>query len=393
MENISSQVILYTCQKLSWDVFMAELMKDSLGLVAIEKMASQIKHAWPEFDSQRFVVDGFEGIEALELKARVNHLIEILHQRLPDDFDQAGDVLIAVGENWGVGNGLSDFSGFAIWPLIDYVGVHGLDCPEKSLDVLEVLTPLFSAEFAIRPFINQHFELTYKRLQLWCTHDNEHVRRLASEGIRPRLPWGLQLKQFIKDPADVMDLLDRLKGDEAEYVRRSVANNLNDISKDHPQLVIDICKKWQAETKPAGLKDITWVVRHATRGLVKQGFPPVFSLLGFSEQINTKIENLSLTNAHIKMGENLEFGFDLKAETDQKIVLDYAIHFMKSNGKLAPKVFKLKNIELAAGQTLSILKKQMFKPISTRKYYAGEHRLEILLNGQSFAIIHFILEV
>lgn len=372
---------------------MADLMKDSLNLVAVEKIATNLKYAWAAFDADGFVAAGMDGLDALELKARVLHLIAVMHAHLPADFIETADILMAAGQNWHKADDGDSFSVFAIWPLIDYVGVHGLEQPEKALDALEVLTPHFSAEFAIRPLINEHFEVTYKRLNEWVSHEDEHLRRLVSEGIRPRLPWGLQLKQFIADPVMVVTLLEQLKDDEAEYVRRSVANNLNDISKDHPELVVNICKKWLKGAPKNKRKNRDWIARHATRSLVKQGYPPVFGLLGYSEDLDIVVENLRLENEQIKMGEVLKFNFELNSNKDQKFVLDFAIHFMKSNGKMAAKMFKLKNINMKQGEKIAIEKQQWFKPISTRKYYAGQHRLEIFLNGEKYQEVYFLLEV
>lgn len=374
-------------------IFMAELMKDKLGLVAVEKIAKSLADVWPRFNVDGFVVDCMDGLEKLELKARIHHIIDIMHKSLPQDFAVTADILIAVPKTWAANAEQDSFGGFAVWPLIDYVGIYGLDEPEKALDVLEVLTPLFSAEFAIRPFINEHFELTFKRLNQWILHENEHVRRLVSEGMRPRLPWGLQLKQYIQNPTEVMKLLELLKDDEAEYVRRSVANNLNDIAKDHPKLVVDTCKTWLKTSTKTQHVNRLWVAKRATRSLVKQGYPPVFGLLGFTDKLDIKVENLKSAQANVNMGEALEFSFELVANITQKFVLDYAIYFMKSNGKLAPKVFKLKNIDIEAGQRILIEKQQPFKLISTRKYYAGTHKLEILLNGESYGMIEFNLNM
>lgn len=360
-------------------------MKHRLGVEAVEKIALGLAKITPNFNVEGFKNDAMKGLNELELKARIHHLIAVLNEYLPEDFEQTADILMAVGKDRD-NNGLS---GFGIWCLIDYVGIYGLGHAEKALDVLEILTPLFSAEFAIRPFINEHFELTYERLTAWCKHDDEHLRRLASEGMRPRLPWGLQLKQFIDDPSEVIKLLEILKDDEAEYVRRSVANNLNDISKDHPELVVELCKKWLK--KPT--ENRQWISKHATRGLVKKGYPPVFALLGYSEKLDVEIDNFRIIETRVEMGEYLQFEFDLNSNIEQKFIVDFAIHFMKSNGKTAPKVFKLKNVQMSQGQCLTIEKKQIFKPISTRKYYAGKHMLEILLNGESHAILPFELHL
>ncbi|MCJ8323101.1 MAG: DNA alkylation repair protein [Rhizobiales bacterium] len=371
----------------------AKLMKHSLGKVAVTKIAEKIHQVWPEFEQQKFIDAGLDGLENLELKARVNHLIASLHLYLPQDYEHTCEILMQLPDIWPTNEGDDSFSIFAIWPLIDYVGEYGLNHPEKSLDVLAALTPLFSAEFAIRPFINQHFELTYKRLLSWCEDDNAYVRRLASEGMRPRLPWGLQLKQFVKDPQPVIKLLQRLKDDEAEYVRRSVANNLNDISKDHPDLVIETCKKWLKHSHESLKKNQLWIAKRATRGLVKQGHPGVFAVLGFSQHVDVQIGQLSFKNAVIKMGDYLEFNFELNSNIEQYFVLDFAIHFMKANGKQARKVFKLKNLNMTQGEKIIINKKQIFKPISTRKYYPGQHRLEILINGASYSDRIFELEM
>ncbi|NRA87273.1 MAG: DNA alkylation repair protein [Rhizobiales bacterium] len=369
------------------------LMKDRLGLKAVEKISFNLQKIYPKFNGDKFIIDAMKGLSALELKARVNHLIEILHQYLPEDFDKTAKILIRLAKQWQNNRKLDGFAGFGIWPIIDYVGVYGLDHPNQSLDVLEVLTPLFSAEFAIRPFINAHYAITHARFLKWVEHESDDVRRLISEGTRPKLPWGLQLKQFIKDPSDVIELLDLLKNDDAEYVRRSVANNLNDISKDHPQLVVDTCKAWLKKSTKAKYANQMWIAKRATRGLIKQGYSPAFALLGYTDELDIEVKNLNIKNVEIKMGDHLEFEFDLISNKSQKFVLDYAIYFMKSNGKLAPKIFKLKNMDVGSAKTINIRKKQMFKLISTRKYYSGEHKLEIILNGARYAMHDFMLEM
>ncbi len=370
-----------------------KLMKEYLSQDAIDKIARYIVEIWPEFNVDGFKTNAFEGIEQLELKQRIGHIILILHRYLPSDFEATVDIFIGLAKIWKKEDELNSFESFAIWPIIDYIGEYGLNHPKKSLDALEILTQHFSAEFAIRPFINQHFDLTFARMIKWTGDDNPDIRRLASEGIRPRLPWGLQLKQYIVDPSKVIEILTLLKDDDAEYVRRSVANNLNDISKDHAQLVVDICKDWLTKSSKAKYANQMWIAKRATRGLVKQGFAPVFGLLGYSEQLEIDFSGLKILNPTVNMGDYLEFEFELYAHKHENFVLDFVIHFMKSNGKLAPKVFKLKNLKMIAGDKITIAKSQIFKPISTRKYYAGEHKLEILLNGNSYGTLDFILKI
>ncbi|MBI9070948.1 MAG: DNA alkylation repair protein [Melioribacteraceae bacterium] len=289
-------------------------------------------------------------------------------------------------------NGEDDKSyGFAIWPIVDYVGVYGLEHPEKSLEVLKTLTPLFSAEFAIRPFLQQHFKITYNTMLEWSKDKDEHVRRLSSEGIRPRLPWGERLNQFIDDPKPILKILENLKDDENEFVRRSVANNLNDISKDHPELVTEVCKKWLAKPN----KEREWIAKHATRGLVKKGYSNALELLGFAKDPKIEVADFLIASDKLDLGEELIFSFEVvsKAKIKQKLVVDYIIHFMKQNGRMSGKVFKLKNFDLNAETNKILLKKHRIKNISTRKYYSGKHKLDLMINGKVYKEIEFELNV
>ena len=229
----------------------------------------------------------------------------------------------------------------------------------------------------------------------WCHDSNEHVRRLASEGIRPRLPWGKQLPRYIAEPAPVIALLDNLKDDSTDYVRRSVANNLNDIAKDHPDLVIETCRRWLAEPEKGPGSDRNWIVRHATRTLVKAGHPQVFPLLGFTPDPKIDSTRIDLTSNSIKLGDSLQLSTVISSDATEKqsIVIDYAVHFMKANGKTAPKVFKWKNLHLAPGQTVSLEKKHPLKAITTRRYYAGAQSVELLINGIPVAETSFELSL
>ena len=360
---------------------MAEprLMKDRLGAEAVERIAASLAKASPGFPRQAFIDDALNGLQALELKERVRHIIDVLNRHLPAGFEEAAVILSKVDK----------LEGFAAWPIIDYVGEHGLDHPEKALETLKDLTGLFSAEFAIRPFIIQHFELTFRYLENWCSAPNEHVRRLVSEGSRPRLPWGQRLPQFIKDPAPVIQLLEKLKDDPSEYVRRSVANNLNDIAKDHPDAVIALCRRWQKHATPGR----AWIIRHATRSLVKAGHPEVFVLLGYTEAPRLAFQSLEVFPEEVRLGEAIGFRFKLQSthSKPQTIVIDYAIHHMKANGQTSPKVFKFRTLKLAPGETVVLSKQHAIKPITTRKYHSGVHAVEILINGKTFGRGNFIL--
>ncbi len=366
-------------------------MKDGLGEAAIERIATSLARTVPGFPEKEFTAHAMAGLEALELKARVQHIIVVLKAHLPADFNTTADLLIRLKGEWISGETGDPLAGFAAWPIIDYAGEYGLGHPDKALDVLKELTSLFSAEFAIRPLINQHFETTFSRLEQWCNDPDEHVRRLVSEGIRPRLPWGSQFPQFIADPAPILQLLEKLKDDPSEYVRRSVANNLNDISKDHPDLIIARCRRWKKSARP----EREWIIRHASRTLVKSGHPAVFALLGYTENPELKRLSLELDSADIQLGDTLSFKVKLHSSSPnpQSVVVDYAVHHMKANGKMSPKVFKLKSLKIAPGETVEITKRHAIKRIATRTYYPGKHALEILINGKTFGRVGFTLQV
>ncbi len=365
-------------------------MKEGLNPAAIERMATSLRPVFPEMDTSRFLEDACNGLDQLELKERVDHLIRVLAQHLPQDFATAAAGLAELPHCWQAGDPNDPMRGFAAWPVTDYVAHTGLQMPAVALPVLAKLTPLFSAEFAIRPFLQNHYAMTYQQMLDWCEHPDEHVRRLATEGIRPRLPWGIRLKRFMEDPRPVIDLLTRLLDDPALYVRRSVANNLNDISKDHPDLVIEICREWLAQSDTA---NTSWIVKHASRGLIKQGHTEAFSLLGYSHDPQIRVNLLRLQTASLKIGETLEFELQLEGLVEQQTaVVDYAVHHRKANGRSSPKVFKLKAVSLDKGQQETLNKRHSFKPVTTRKYYPGEHYLGIHINGVEKAGASFYLE-
>jgi len=364
-------------------------MKSGLSTEAIQRINKALMAVVPNFSASCFRKKASAKIEELELRERVDFLIDLMATYLPDDFTVTAELLYQIPDHWDLGKPDDPLSEFAAWPIIDYVGQHGLEHPVIALNLLKRLTPLFTAEFAVRPFLQQHTKLTLQTLADWCNNPDEHVRRLVSEGTRPRLPWGCRLKIFIEDPKPVFSLLEQLKNDASETVRRSVANNLNDIAKDHPELVIDRCSRWAVNAD----SNRQWIIRHATRTLVKQGYPSVFGLLGFTEAPDVSIEDLTLSHDFLEVGKTLKLNFKLISNTSnsQRIVVDYAVHYLKANGKLNPKVFKLKNVNLAAGEQQSIRKQHSFRHISTRKYYPGLHIVEILINGKGILQKEFTL--
>ncbi|WP_427978996.1 DNA alkylation repair protein [Agarivorans sp.] len=364
-------------------------MKNSLSTAVVQAMADSLLAVYPDFKREQFVALASDGLASLELKQRVQHIINALVQNLPQDFAHSGKLLTALPDYWDALPEAERMSGFAVWPLIDYVAVAGLEQPQLAYTVLAALTPRFSAEFAIRPFIERYPEQSWQQLLVWSQAEDEHLRRLASEGCRPRLPWGKQLKDLIADPRPILPILDALKDDTSLYVRRSVANNLNDISKDHPEWVLDVCQAWLENAT----KQRHWLIKHATRSLIKQGHPRSFTLLGYTAEPALVVEEFALLEPQVKQGQALTFGFALRAtQPQQNWVVDYAVHFMKANGQKAAKVFKLKNIALRKDECFAMEKSHSFKPISTRNYYAGEHSVALHVNGQEVARRTFYLE-
>jgi 3-methyladenine DNA glycosylase AlkC len=270
------------------------------------------------------------------------------------------------------------------------VAAHGLDHPRESLGALRQLTIRSTSEFAIRPFVVRHAEETLRTLKAWAKDKNEHVRRLVSEGTRPRLPWGMQLKAFVKDPAPILPLLEALRDDPSEYVRRSVANSLNDIAKDHPDLVAAIAGRWLEDASP----DRARLVRHACRTLIKAGHRATLRALGYAPSAKLELEKFSLSPTRLTFGNALSLKVVLvsTARTPQKIVLDYVVHHRKKSGSSA-KVFKWKAFTIGAGETIKLEKKHAIRRITTRVYYPGAHKVEVMANGKVLGEKRFTLEM
>jgi 3-methyladenine DNA glycosylase AlkC len=379
---------------------MAEAFKNHFNISVICNMAEYFQRHWQDFDKQGFIDVASYQLEALELKARSQQITAAMSRYLPDDFKHAGQILLAslapelkeaAPESEKEASIESDgISGWAIMPMGDYVGIHGLTHHDLSMSLLNAMTRRFTSEFSIRFFLLASQEETLNTLKNWLQDDNKHVRRLISEGTRPRLPWAMQLPSFIQNPAPVIELLDALKDDPEEYVRRSVANNLNDIAKDHPDLVADIAKKWMQDADANRQK----LIRHACRTLLKQGNRKALEVFGYAQPKLDHIK-LEIHDEQVKLNGNLEFSLLVEStnEGDQSLMIDYVIHHQKKNGKTTPKVFKWKKATLLAGKRLSMSKKHPFKAITTRVYYDGQHEVEILINGQSIAKNSFFLSI
>lgn len=349
-------------------------------------LAGLFTGADPSFDAEAFEGQVMSRLLGLELKERMAWIAECLQQAVPGDLpDIAPTLLRALPPPLDPTKTDDDFGDFIFAPLGDWVVNIGLGHPELALDVLEELTQRFSMEWAIRPFLNQHPDQVLARMELWCGHDSYHVRRLVSEGTRPRLPWGQAVGLNMADP---LPLLDRLHGDHTRYVTRSVANHLNDISKKDPELVLDRLQVW-ASARQQGQDELLWMISHTLRGLVKSGHPGAMKMLGYDPDANVTAD--VQVNGDARIGEALEFEVTLNGTADQPILVDYIIHFQRPGGKTSTKVHKLKQAVLRDG-ALKLSKKHKLKGNATTfKLVPGAHRLEIQVNGKVRAGVDFDL--
>lgn len=368
---------------------MGTPFKEGLGPAAIERIARNIVRVEPGFDARAFARDAKRGLDALELKQRVAHVIAALARHLPAEIPRALEILCWAGAAWDTGDPNDKLRGFAAWPIIDFVGEHGLDHFDASLEALRKLTPLFSAEFAIRPFLVRDPTRTLKTLRRWTKDPSEHVRRLVSEGTRPRLPWGIRLRAFQEDPHATLPLLELLRDDASLYVRRSVANHLNDIAKDHPELVAELATRWSEGASP----ERAWILRHATRTLVKQGHHAALALHGADHAAELDVGKITLASKRVPMGAELAFRVKLRSKSRERVrlVVDYALHLAKADGQLKPKVFKGAKLTLEPGEAKVFEKAHSFAAVTVRRYYPGRQELELFVNGRSVARAAFEL--
>ena len=359
-------------------------------------MGDHLLRVWSDFPRDEFVAAAVDRLADLELKQRSEQIMQALATYLPDDFESAGKIMMKslapedhIREKQ---ESLSSdgISGWAIMPMAHYVGLRGLDHFELSMDLMREMTKRFTSEFAIRYFIIAEPGRSLSTFKKWVKDPNEDVRRLVSEGTRPRLPWAMQLTGFVADPTPTLPLLKTLRDDESEYVRRSVANHLNDISKDHPDLVANIAEDW---LKGEVTNERRRLVKHACRSLIKQGHGATLRAFGYRAP-RVKVEKLTIHTPEVKFGDGLEFDLSILSLTkkEQPLIIDYAVHHQKANGKLAPKVFKWKTVRLKSSGSLIASRRHPMREISTRKYYPGLHRLEILINGKSMAKADFELK-
>lgn len=374
--------------KSSYTEYMTDHNPNALKHLYGEEFLKRMAEAFSCY--AKFDVKAFFKIKktlfSLEMKPRVLLIRDELHRQLPPDFPRALKWIMKAHKS-------GKMKGFDYWPLTEYIQLYGLEHSELSLDALKEITIPFTGEFAVRPFLIKEPQGTLNYL-LECARDPHHsVRRWASEGSRPRLPWGMKLHLFIQEPTFTLPILDELKFDPELFVRKSVANHLNDIAKDHPDLVIKTLKAWKKLAKGEDQVRLEWIIRHSLRTLIKEGNPEALKLLGADSAVKVKLSRFSLKENRLRLNERLCFEFEVASQSSkkQKLVIDYRIHFQKAGGKTSPKVFKLKTLELAAGGKISICKDHVLRVVTTRKHYWGKHALEILINGVAYKKVEWDL--
>jgi 3-methyladenine DNA glycosylase AlkC len=360
---------------------MAERLKDIFFTRAsMNELGDHIGRRYPDFDKARFLRLVFDDAwETEELKARMRHTTTALHATLPGEFGEALAILKQIAPL---------LKGFEAMVLPDYVEVYGLDDWRLSLPALGFFTRFGSSEFAIRQFLVRDPEEVMACMSAWADDDNPHVRRLASEGCRPRLPWAMALPDFKRDPAPILPILEKLKEDPSDFVRRSVANNLNDISKDHPDLVLDLCEQWYGDSDQTD-----WIVRHACRGLLKAGDRRALALFGFADPVDLKIGDLQLDRTTVCIGDELKFSFRLLHDGPavEKIRLQYDIAFIKAGGRSSSKIFRIAENTYEPGSHV-FARKHAFVDLSTRRHFEGKHGITIVVNGRRMAKAEFALK-
>ena len=371
-----------------------EPFKNLINAGTVQRAGEHLQRAWPAFDRFTFERQAAHGLDALAFKARAMQLADALQATLPPRFAEAADVLEAAlappialdaaGEPVALSEAQSEqgLAGWVVWSLGEFVARAGMTDVPRALACLHALTQRFSAEFAIRPFVRDHPAMVFDTLARWTQDPSAHVRRLVSEGARPRLPWGLRLQALVADPAPTLPLLRALQDDSSAYVRRSVANHLNDIAKDHPDLVA----RWVQTHRASASKQTEALLRHASRSLIKQGHAPTLAAWGLQQGLRGAA-TLTLSAAQARVGGELLLSATLHstARQPQTLVVDYVVHHVRANGGSSPKVFKGWKLTLAPRETRQLDKRHSLRPVSTRTLYPGTHRIELSINGQRLA--------
>ncbi|NOU58346.1 DNA alkylation repair protein [Marinifilum caeruleilacunae] len=366
---------------------MSTLFKDLYNKEFFALLCKALDETVPHFKAADFMDEIYDADwSSRELKQRMRHISICLKNHLSNDFKESTIQLLSL-ISYCQKNGITD-KALEFMFIPDFIEQYGLEEYESSIHAIEQVTQFTSCEFAVRPFIIKYEKQMMNQMLKWADHPQHDVRRLASEGCRPRLPWAMALPSLKKNPASIFPILEKLKSDSSEYVRRSVANNLNDISKDNPDMVIRTATNWQGVSK-----DIDWVIKHACRSLLKQGNIEVMQLFGFGAIDQIGIANFLIKTRKVKIGDHLDFTFTLhnRSDKNEKIRLEYGIYYQKMNGTLSKKVFKISERIYEQKSETEINRKHSFRLITTRKYYQGLHKLSLIINGIELDVEEFEL--
>ncbi len=363
---------------------MAEPLKAFFSPDLVKRIADDVRGAEPSFPARAFVRKACAGLDALELLDRGKHIAGALAAYLPPDYPDAIDVLLrSLGPEHDkdelLGAGMAPFY---YLPHVLFVAEQGLEHFEPSMRAQYELTKRFSAEFSIRFFLERDPERTFARLAAWAGDDNAHVRRLASEGTRMRLPWAKRVGWLDQNPHRIVALLERLRDDPSTVVRRSVANNLNDLGKLYPELLVDTCRRWLVDATP----ERRALVEHALRSAVKRSEPGALAVLGYGKRPRVTLERVAFEPLRVVIGGHVVARFSLRsaAEETQALLVDVAVHFVKAHGKTSAKVFKVGRVELAGQGTVELRARISLAVHTTRKPRPGVHAVDVLVNGQRF---------
>ena len=348
-----------------------------IGRPEIEVIALRIRSVHNEFAAEDFIAETYPLAEKLELKARCAYIAEMLRKYLPDDFEKSAEIITASLPEQYPESGWNGNEGFHIMPLADFIMYYGLDDFDASMKACGEITKRFTSEFLIRPFIEKYPDETYEQLKKWAVDDNVHIRRLVSEGVRPRLPWAKKLDITINNPEYALSLLRMLWNDEHRYVRRSVGNCINDISKDNPadalKIMSDIKDKYGGDAED--------IIRRGARTLINKNNKEALNLMGFSAGSRAEIKNLS-ADRETEEGGGISMKFEIVSPDTETVRIDYVVYYPKTSKNTRTKRFRLKEVELEAKTPVKVRKKHPVKPLRTRPAVKGVHKLEILINSE-----------
>jgi 3-methyladenine DNA glycosylase AlkC len=356
------------------DTSPAPSLKDWFDETRYRTLAGQLGSLHPSFDRKRFLRLTLDGLEDRSLMQRLRRTSEATREALPLAYGESLDVLRELAPKID--------HGFVTLFLPDFVSLYGHDDFDASMEALKFFTPFGSSEFAIREFLKRDLDRTLRVMHGWSQDSNEHVRRLASEGSRPRLPWSFRLTELVADPSPALPILENLKADPSLYVRKSVANHLNDIAKDHPDKTLHVLQSWDRDHPHTA-----WIAKRALRTLIKEGHAGALTLLGAGEAAKVRVDSFEVTPKRVRLGEivNLSLALTSTSRKSQRLLVDYIVHYVKQSGGSSEKVFKWKEIDLGPGETVSLEKRQTIRDFTTRKHYPGKHRVEVQVNGARLA--------